>query len=906
MLARIIDLRHGERRAAAQAFALLLLMIAAHTVLETARDALFLAKLPPRTLNVVYVLVAGLTLLVGTASAWLGLRIGARRALVVTLLAAALGSAVLFAMTATGASVISLYVFSGLVGAVLVPQFWSLVGGMFTAAQGRRLFGPVAAAGVIGGVVGSGGAALVLIALPVKALLAVASGAFVVAGAIAALAPARDDVSRAPDASSRKRERTTSRLGALRQEPFLVRIALLVALSTAALLTVDYLFKTTVARLVPVQDLGTFFARYYTALNVLSLVVQLFVGGAVVRRLGVASAAAVTPFLLLLGGVGSFLLGGAMIAVMITKAVDGGLRHSIHRITTELVYLPVPAAPRALAKPLIDGAISRIAQALAATMLLALAEAHVTSPRVLAAVVVVLSLAWLAVAATLRAPYLALFRRAFSPDALEASGSDADLDLDLTSAEALVEHLASRDPNQVVAVMNVLARRRRGGLIPALVLYHDDERVLAGALDIFAASARTDWIPLAERLLSHSKASVRIAAIRALATHGRIDLVAPLADDASSLAQGYAALHVALLHEDRELTEDPRIAAILAAEGGLGAEGRRGLLTAIADLPASPRASDLLLAFARDARLRGSAEDIALLSRAVAKLKDERFIEPLTALLEVRAGRAAVRAALVEIGPPAFDALAAALKDESRPRALRIHLPRTLSRFATQAAGERLLECIEIEKDGLVRYKALRGLGRVVAEHGARVDRKRIERVIEKNLIEHLRISALLVAFESKPVSTGDGMDAERAARAETSARLLRGLLADKVGQALQRAFRLLKIAHPSEDIHRANEALFSPDARARSDAGEFLDALLSGGDQRRVRELVRLISDDFAPHERIVRARPYLPHPTPVSHGDAVALMLGDADTTLARIAAHHAASLTDPALREAAEIHG
>jgi len=40
-----------------------------------------------------------------------------------------------------------------------------------------------------------------------------------------------------------------------------------VCLSTAALLVVDYLFKWTVARSIPHERLGAFFARYYTILN---------------------------------------------------------------------------------------------------------------------------------------------------------------------------------------------------------------------------------------------------------------------------------------------------------------------------------------------------------------------------------------------------------------------------------------------------------------------------------------------------------------------------------------------------------------------------------------------------------------------------------------------------------------
>lgn len=63
------------------------------------------------------------------------------------------------------------------------------------------------------------------------------------------------------------------------KSPLLFRLALLVAAATAALLTIDYLFKSTVARVIPAGELGTFFARYYAATNALSLLVQLAVAG---------------------------------------------------------------------------------------------------------------------------------------------------------------------------------------------------------------------------------------------------------------------------------------------------------------------------------------------------------------------------------------------------------------------------------------------------------------------------------------------------------------------------------------------------------------------------------------------------------------------------------------------------
>src|SRR5205814_4563664 len=103
--------------------------------------------------------------------------------------------------------------------------------------------------------------------------------------------------------------------------------------------------------------------------------------------------------------------------------------------------------------------------------------------------------------------------------------------------------------------------------------------------------------------------------------------------------------------------------------------------------------------------------------------------------------------------------------------------------------------------DGLVRYKALRGLGRLVADHREiELDRRAVERLAHANLVEHLRLLAHRVQFP-KEVSPDDA-----------PSRLLVGLLDDKITQSLECTFRLLKIAHRKEDIHRVHGAALSDD----------------------------------------------------------------------------------------------
>jgi len=107
------------------------------------------------------------------------------------------------------------------------------------------------------------------------------------------------------------------------------------------------------------------------------------------------------------------------------------------------------------------------------------------------------------------------------------------------------------------------------------------------------------------------------------------------------------------------------------------------------------------------------------------------------------------------------------------------------------------------------------------------VDRPRVERLALANLVEYVRLLGLRHPFDTGgPRPAGVSRDGER-----TEA-LLVGLLDDKLRQSLARVFRLLKIAHPREDLHRVHDAYLTEDRQMRANAAEFLAALLHRHDQ--------------------------------------------------------------------------
>jgi AAA family ATP:ADP antiporter len=883
-LERLFDIREGESQIALQAFAILFLVIGAHTTVETARDALFLTKLPPSQLNVVYVVLAGLTLPVTAASSRLAARFGRRNAFIFSLVVAAYVSTTLYFFAPTPRVALALYIFSGLEGAVLAPQFWLLASQLFTVSQGRRLFGPIASGGVVGGTVGAATAALALRVWPVTALLPLAAFLFAVSALLLTTVRSEDPVAMpVPQVPA-----STSLGRVFRDNPFLVRIGGLVSVSTAAVLVVDYLFKSTAARLIAPAALGEFFARYYAVLNGISLLVQVLIVGRLVRRLGVVGTVAVMPLLLLGGGAAVLLGGGLLVVVLGLKAVDGGLRYSLNRVATELLYLPLPPEVRDRGKGFVDSSLSRIVQALTAIVLYVLAIRSLATPRVLALIIVVVCAAWVGIAGSLRKSYLDLFRRALAAGGI---GPEADIqELDLTSAEALVESMANPDPATVKSAMDVLVLHRRVKLIPALVLYHDDPSVLIRALEIFGASHRLDWIPLAAKLLSHSNESVRIAAVRALAKKGNVEALERAAADASSRVQAYAALHLAHREPGQDLARHPLIAVIMELPGDYGVQSRRGLLAAVCDTP-DDRAIDLLIEFAARPEFESDEEAIEQIATAMAAIKSPRFVPTCVARLAKRIGRESVRDALVAIGDPALDELATTLRAEHVERRIRLHVPQSISRFASQRASDILVEELDRETEGLVRYKALRALGALVAANDVKIERVRIERLAARNLEEYLRLLSFRAAMGES--ATGS--------RADAGTALLTGLIADKLGQSLERAFRLLKIAHKREDIHRVHKAAASSDKRARARAGEFLDALLARRDQQDIREALRIVVDEASDVVRVRRAGSTGGRVLAQSREQALAMLVDDRDDALAALAGHVALALNDATLRAA-----
>lgn len=797
-----------ERRDAWVAFATLFFILAGHAMLETARDALFLAELPAARLPIAYLAI---TLLVALASRFnndVGQHFRRRRLTAVTTALFALLTLGFWTLVTSGEVlfVYAFYVWTGLVATVLVVQFWGTISGLFNVAQAKQLFAWIGLGAVLGATLGSLGARLVLTVGESVHLLVTGAACLGIA-AVGPLLLSR--VERTPHKLAPEQappEKEVLARHKLQGETYLQRVWWLVLAAAMTVTSVDFLFKSVVAKEIPAGELGDFFATYYATVNGVSLGVQLLAAPWLLRTLGVNRALLVMPALLLASALG-FVVFAGLVPVLLLKGIDGSLRYSVNRTGLELLYLPLSARVRDHFKTFIDGVGQRLGQALASLGILGAITLGATHVQ-LGVATALLAGGWVVAAVGIRSHYVRMYRRQLRMGMVETQAVVPELDLN--SLEALLGALSSPDDSEVIAALDMFEAHGRANLVPALILYHPSRRVVLRAFELLNRAGHPEVPKVSRRLLDHRDPVVRGTALRAYAmsTADRPLLQASLDDENPEVRASALACMIELnMLGEREAA--PRLRAII--EGGDRAS-KAALARAVRHCR-SPRIVPILEGLSR-------TEDLAVLGEVVRSMETvphARYLEPLVSMLGWRGVRPAVRAALLSLGDPALEHLGECLQRTHLDRRIRRHLPRTISRFESARAVEILTEQLAAEPYGDVRYKIIRGLGRLRRDHPLfPINEPIITEVIRADLHRAAQLLRWNVSLQEVYV--------EADSRADGALDLLYALCRETELNAIERVFRLLQVLWPGEDFALIHQSLRSGDSKRRASGKELLE----------------------------------------------------------------------------------
>ena len=617
------------------------------------------------------------------------------------------------------------------------------------------------------------------------------------------------------------------------------------------------MFKRVLAERIPSDQIATVFGATYTGLNVVALVVQLALTPRLLDRLGVGSALAVLPLIVLATSLG-FVVTGAAVAVFALKLADGGLRNSIHRVTTELLYLPMRNLERNRAKPLVEVIGQRGGQALAAVLVLTLATGQEATWSLAIMTSVTVSI-WLGMVVLTRRAYLRRFR-----ETLDAAGIHREVRvpvLDEQAIQLLTATLSSRDERQAMAALGLLAQR--GVRIPALVLYHPSAAVVRHALSLMEGDIRDDVAMILQQLVDHEDPEIKAAALVASSRTGRnIERLTKALDDTAPELRAAAAIGLTLM---RKAPRDVHV-QIEALRDGTTAD-RVALAHAIARMP-NPVFRPLLLQLMAK-KEREVIRQVLRAWRAAPALVD---MERLLSLLQLPRVRGEARAVFVAGGEPYLRRLIEALDDPRTPLGVRRHLPRTISRFPTEEAAAALVARLPREPDGSTEFKILRALGRMRNDQPLlAMDPAPVRAYAHRSIEDAARYAWLGEALElhhaPAPRLAGYG--------------LLRELLSGKRAHAIERAFRAYGILHPSEGLRSIHDALIGGEGEARDAAREILEHLVTGDERATLIDLLE--HGDKDPHDEAVILEK---HP---SYTEVLGALLADRSDSLRCVAAHH-----------------
>ncbi|MHB8418853.1 MAG: Npt1/Npt2 family nucleotide transporter [Myxococcales bacterium] len=852
---------------------------------RSARDALFLEHAPAAWLPWMYLASALAVTLAGVAygriaDAFRRDRIAAATA--VLLAAATLAAWALFARGVLRPWLVGgFYVLVEVAGALTVLQLWMLANDAYNPREARRIF-PIVVMGGIFANIGCGAVTTGLarrfgtdsLLLFCVLLLVGAAALALLEGRLLPLPP--DDERRA----SRGRPSPGERLEAQRERGLLWRdahlrsVAQLVVVTFLATTFVDYQFKLSARAAFAGSALAAYFGSYFAVTGLLALAVQLLVTRRLLDRLGLTAALAVLPLGLSLGALG-FLFTGSLWAASAAQGSNVTFRYTVNDSSVQLLYLPLPARQRALAKAWVEG-IGKPAAIAAAAACLIVYQRLGGSLRLLSIAVLALGAGWFFLLWRTRTSYVETLERTLRRRQLDLASVRLQTGGD--AAAVLRRALAATDAREVEHAL---------GLLP-----HVDQMLRPSASARRPAEpSASETIPEVEEilvsLLGHPAASVRRLAVEQIAArrglhHGNLIYQLFEDPDPSVRAQAVRAFcgmaREKAVRSVRPFLTAPEVEVRAAAIAGLVQHGGLdGILTA------GPALKELLRGRTPEERRFGA--------RALGDIGVRTFYQPLLELLgdpDLRVRQAALQAAarlrspeLVPaliyrlgenaIAADAADALAAigrgsreepeegrlspaegagagageklegilekVLRNPLEEPRVRANVPRVLVRLGTAQAARVLCRALDLREEPL-RTQVVAALVRLRRQRpGVPLDAGSFARALDLEIARGRRCLACAEAL-GLPEKVGRYAPGDRAASG-----LLQGgggataLLASALDQqrrrALERILLLLGLVHPRIGDQRLRPELLEAGEgnpllwQRRAAALELLDNLL-------------------------------------------------------------------------------
>jgi AAA family ATP:ADP antiporter len=314
---------------------------------------------------------------------------------------------------------------------MVVAMFWSFANDVYTTDEGERLFAIVGFGQSLGAVVGSAVAGGLIAALAPSAVFLLTAGALAGAALVTGVVDARErarteagllrTTAEIPAATGEFRAASGAFERPIEVEPepargaafrlvfrnrYLLGIALIVLVLNWVNSVGEYILSATVEGVATAtaaaggaaaeETIGRFYGGFYTIVNTLSLLLQLFVVSRVIKYGGPRIALAVLP-VIALGGYAFMAFLPILAAIRWAKVAENATDYSLNNTARNVLFLPTTREQKYAAKQAIDS-FFKVAGDVLSGLLVFVGGVLAFAPRHFAMVNLALAAAWLGMA----------------------------------------------------------------------------------------------------------------------------------------------------------------------------------------------------------------------------------------------------------------------------------------------------------------------------------------------------------------------------------------------------------------------------------------------------------------------------------------------------------------------------
>jgi AAA family ATP:ADP antiporter len=307
------------------------------------------------------------------------------------------------------------FVWIGIFNLMVVAQFWSFANDIYTKEEGERLFAIVGFGASLGAVVGARAAGRLIEPFGVYGLMLLGAGVLIGQVLLSNHIDTRERARRAARVEAPKpavkKGSSANAFALVFRTRYLLLMALMLMIFNLVNTTGEYILgsivKETAGNLVAAgraggltegQLIGNFYSKYFTLVNILGLLMQLFVVSRVVKRFGVSWAVMILP-IISLGAYNTIVFFPVLTAVLAAKVAENSTDYSLNNTVRNMLFLPCTYEEKFSAKQAIDSFFVRMGDVLSALLVFVGTSVLALHSRGFAAinallVVVVLVLAW--------------------------------------------------------------------------------------------------------------------------------------------------------------------------------------------------------------------------------------------------------------------------------------------------------------------------------------------------------------------------------------------------------------------------------------------------------------------------------------------------------------------------------